>query len=61
MTSAPASTRALQRSLSLGRVPMAAPTSSCLLASFEASGNSFDFLISIGNVNTFFKIKKRSY
>ena len=47
MTSAPASTSARQRSRSLGRVPMAAPTSSCLFESFEASGNSFDFFMSV--------------
>ena len=45
--STPASTRALQRSLSFGRVPMAAPTRSCLFLSLEASGNSTLFFISI--------------
>ena len=47
ITSTCASTNALQRSLSFGRVPMAAPTSSCLFRSLLASGNSRDFLRSV--------------
>mmetsp|Transcript_21221 Transcript_21221/g.51935 ORF Transcript_21221/g.51935 Transcript_21221/m.51935 type:complete len:222 (-) Transcript_21221:450-1115(-) len=38
--STPASTRAATRFLSLGRVPMVAPTRSCLLAFLEALGKS---------------------
>lgn len=43
MTSAPAVISALHRSLSLGLVPIAAPTNSCLFWSFDASGKSRAF------------------
>mmetsp|Transcript_9652 Transcript_9652/g.12150 ORF Transcript_9652/g.12150 Transcript_9652/m.12150 type:complete len:238 (-) Transcript_9652:339-1052(-) len=47
MTSTPASTRAAARSLSSGRVPIAAPTRSCLLLSLDAFGKSLFFCKSV--------------
>lgn len=59
ITSAPASINALHLSLSFGRVPIAAPTKSCLFLSFDASGNSTLFLISIFTSQSTFHIKLR--
>lgn len=46
-TSTPALTRSSRRCLSVSRVPMAAPTNSWLLASYEAFGKLRDFLRSV--------------
>ena len=50
MTSTPALTRAAARSRSPGRVPIAAPTSSCLFASLDAEGKSRFFFRSVREV-----------
>ena len=47
ITSTPSRTSAAARSRSFGRVPMAAPTSSCLFESLDAAGNSRFFFRSV--------------